>query len=420
MSQPLTMTDTDYQAEIIAHLVPASELRARAERLQALMREAGLGGVMATQNADMLYLAGVVQQGQVYVPLEGPPLLMVRKHAGRAHMQSTLPDERVVEVRSLRQLPDLIKAVDGAPGRIGFSHDTLPVATYNAYMKALGPLGAEMADASTVLRRVRAHKSDWEIEQIREAARVAHTGVEAAREHLREGITEIELAAQVEAATRVAGHSGMIRNRAYGQEMHMGHLLAGSSGSLPSFMNSPTGGFGPGPWAPYGAGRRPIGRGEPVFLDYSGEWAGYIADQTRMLSIGPLDAFWQDAYAAMLDVLQHLEASVKPGTTSGEVYEMALARATELGYGDNFMGPPEETSPGQKVPFVGHAVGLELDEWPPLQRGTDANLEAGMVLAIEPKLIFEGRGAVGLEDTYLLTGEGLRPLTYTPRQIIEV
>ena len=200
----------------------------------------------------------------------------------------------------------------------------------------------------------------------------------------------------------------------------MGHLLAGDSGSVASFMNSPNGGTGPGPWAPYGSGTRTIRNGEPILIDYAGEWGGYIADQTRMLSLGPLDAFWRDAYAAMRDVASHLEGNVRPGITSGGLYEMAVARATELGYGDNFMGPPDDVSPGQKVPFVGHAVGLELDEWPPLQRGTDAMLEAGMVLAIEPKVVFEGKGAIGIEDTYLLTTEGLTPLTFSSREIVEV
>jgi Xaa-Pro aminopeptidase len=267
---------------------------------------------------------------------------------------------------------------------------------------------------------VRTIKSEYEIEQIRRAAEVADAGVRAAAEHLREGMPEVELAAQVEAATRIAGHSGTVRIRVYGQEMHMGHLLAGDSGSLASFMNSPTGGYGPGPWAPYGAGSRPIKRSEPVFLDYSGEWGGYIADQTRMLSIGPLSQFWQEAYAAMLDVESYLAREVRPGMTSGDFFDMSLQRATSLGYGDNFMGPPEEESPGQKVPFVGHGVGLELDEWPPLQKGTDGVLQAGMTLAVEPKLIYPGRGAIGIEDTYLLTRDGLSALTFSSREIAVV
>src|SRR5207237_4055099 len=130
--------------------------------------------------------------------------------------------------------------------------------------------------------------------------------------------------------------------------------------------------------------------------------------------------FWQDAYNAMREVAGHLESNVKPGMTSGQVYDMAFERATALGYGENFMGPPDEESPGQKVPFVGHAVGLELDEWPPLQRGTDAVLQSGMVLAVEPKLIFAGRGAIGIEDTYLVLAGGLSPITFSSRGIVVV
>lgn len=399
---------------------PLSELNARAERLQDLMLEADLDGVLATQNADVFYLSGVVQQAQVYLPIQGKAALLVRKHFGRAQMASELPDEQVVPIRSLRELPSLIESIGGRPGRIGFELDTLPVALFNTYSRTLSGFEAELVDATMVFREARSIKSDYEIEQIRRAAEVAEAGVRAAAEGLREGITELELAAKVEAGLRIAGHSGTIRFRAYGQEMHMGHLLAGEAGALPSFMNSPSGGYGLGPWAPYGPSTRPIMRGEPVFLDYVGEWGGYIADQTRMLSIGPLSPFWQDAYAAMREVESHLEREVRPGTTSGQFYSMAVQRATELGYGDNFMGPPEEESPGQKVPFVGHNVGLELDEWPPLQKGSDVPLLSGMVLAVEPKLLFTGRGAIGLEDTYLLTDDGLTPLTFSSKEIIVV
>jgi Xaa-Pro dipeptidase len=381
------------------------------------MREQELDGLMATQNADMFYLSGAVQQAQVYLPVEGKPLLMVRKHHGRARMVSQLDETQVVAVRSLRELPGLMESAGPRPRRIGFELDTMPVTVFEAYRRALEPLGAEMVDGSMAFKKVRAVKSGYEVEQVRRAAAVSEAGLQAAVDNLREGITEIELAALVEAAARVAGHSGIIRMRAYGQEMHMGHLLAGDTGGLPSFMNSPTGGYGPGPWAPYGATRRRIRRGEPVFCDYSGEWGGYLADQTRMLSIGPLDAFWQDGYAAMVDVLRHLEREVRPGITSGDLYDIAVRHAVSIGYGDYFMGPPEEESPGQKVPFVGHAVGLELDEWPPLQRDTRSVLAEGMVLAIEPKLIYGGRGAIGIEDTYLLTSGGLEPLTYSSREI---
>jgi Xaa-Pro dipeptidase len=403
-----------------AEYTPAEELESRAKRLQALMREAGVDGLMATQNADVFYLTGTIQQAQVYVPVEGKPVFMVRKHYGRALSVSRLGKDSVSTVRSLRELPSIIESAGGKrPARIGFELDTLPVALFNSYGKALAPLEAELVDGSQLFKRVRSLKSDYELDQIRKAARVADVALKAAAQHLREGASELEVAAQVEAASRNAGHSGIMRMRAFGQEMHMGHLLAGRSGAVPSFMNSPTGGYGPGPWAPYGASTNRIKRGEPILLDYTGEWGGYIADQTRMLSIGWLSDFWQEAYSAMCEVETYLASAVKPGVTSGQVYEMALAKATELGYGDYFMGPPEEMSPGQRVPFVGHGVGLELDEYPPLQRGTEFPIEEGMVLAIEPKVIYPD-GAIGIEDTYVVTPDGLSPLTISTREIVVV
>ncbi len=403
-----------------AERTPGSELQTRAERLQALMREAGLDGLMATQNADVYYLSGMLQQAQVYLPADGAPVLMVRKHVGRAQADSSLPESGVVSVRSLRDLPGIITAAGSQPTSIGFELDTLPVSTFQAYEKALQPLGARLVDGSSIFRQARAIKSDFELALIARAAQVADAGLRAAADNLREGITEVELSALVEAATRKAGHSGIIRIRAYGQEMHMGQLLSGYSGGLPSFMNSPTGGSGVGPWSPVGGGRKAIRRGEPVFLDYTGEWGGYIADQTRMLSIGTLSGFWLDAYAAMREVQETLASSVVPGITSGDVFDLARDFAIELGYGDHFMGPPDDVSPGQRAAFVGHGVGLELDEWPPLQRGTDAPLAAGMVLAVEPKLVYEGKGAIGIEDTYLLTPGGLQALTISAREIVVV
>jgi Xaa-Pro aminopeptidase len=347
--------------------------------------------------------------------------MMVRKHPGRAQADSALGDTwgSIVPVRSLRELPALIEQAGGKPSTIGFELDTLPVLTFQAYQKALAPLGASLVDACFLFKRARSIKSDYEVDQIRKAAKISDVIVQAARRLLRDGITETELSARVEAEARIAGHSGINRMRAYGQEMHMGHVLAGESGAVPSFMNSPQGGPGFGPWSPYGASLRPIRKGEPVLLDFASEWAGYISDQTRTLSVGPLPSFWRDAYDATREVQLHLERTVRPGITSGQLYDMAVEQAATLGYADNFMGPTDVASPGQRVPFVGHAVGLELDEWPPLQRATDVVLEAGMTLAIEPKMIFPGKGAIGVEDTYLLTPGGLQPLTFSSREIIE-
>src|SRR5205807_2174205 len=131
---------------------------------QSAMREAGLDGLLATQNADVFYLSGVIQQSQVYVPAQGTSVLMVRKHHGRAMSVTQLGEDAVVAVRSLKELPSIMDAAGGGkPGKIGLELDTLPVTVFNSYSKALAPLGAELVDGSNVFRMVRSIKSDYEI-----------------------------------------------------------------------------------------------------------------------------------------------------------------------------------------------------------------------------------------------------------------
>src|SRR4051794_11139659 len=137
---------------------PLSELLRRGARLQALMDGAGVDGVMATHNADVYYLSGTIQQAQVYLPVTGTQVAMVRKHHERASLDSTLPGDKKVGVRSLRELPGIIEGAGSRPATIGFELDTLPVSTFHAYEKALQPLGAKLVDASGLFRRVRAIK----------------------------------------------------------------------------------------------------------------------------------------------------------------------------------------------------------------------------------------------------------------------
>ena len=107
--------------------------------------------------------------------------------------------------------------------------------------------------------------------------------------------------------------------------------------------------------------------------------------------------------------------AAKPSATGGELYDLAVGLAAELGYGEYFMGHGDE-----RIPFVGHGVGLELDEYPFLARGQDMPLEKGMVIALEPKLIYPGLGVVGIENTHLVTDDGLETLTVSEEDIIIV
>jgi Xaa-Pro aminopeptidase len=219
-------------------------------------------------------------------------------------------------------------------------------------------------------------------------------------------MSELELAGKVEAEARKLGHQGVVRMRLWGGEMFYGHLMSGPTAAVPSYLASPTGGVGTGPAIAQGPGFKTIQRHEPVLVDYVFAYNGYLSDHTRIFSLGSLPQELVDAHAAMLEVQQFVKQTAKPGVAAGRLYEQALARAAELGYADHFMGAAGK----ERIRFVGHGIGLEVDEYPFLAAGQDLPLQEGMTIALEPKVIFPGKGVVGIENTHVVTGDGLEQL----------
>jgi Xaa-Pro aminopeptidase len=203
--------------------------------------------------------------------------------------------------------------------------------------------------------------------------------------------------------------------RLWGAEMFYGHLMAGPAAAVPSYLASPTGGAAVSAAVAQGPSFRKIRRNEPVLLDYVFAWQGYISDHTRVYTLGQPPPDLVDAHAHMLDLQEKIKVMATPGTKAGDLYAAAVEIAADKGVGDHFMGAGPD-----RVRFIGHGIGLELDEFPFLAKGQKMELEAGMVVALEPKLIFPGKGVVGIENTHVVTENGLEQLTHAEQQIISV
>ena len=128
-----------------------------------------------------------------------------------------------------------------------------------------------------------------------------------------------------------------------------------------------------------------------------------------MFSLGDPPAAVLEAYQAMLEVQESIKRRTYPGITGEQVYHWALEAATRLGYREHFMG-----SDATRAAYVGHGVGLELDELPLLASKFNWPLLENMIFAFEPKVILPGVGLIGIENTFLLTQQGLEPLTTAP------
>jgi Xaa-Pro aminopeptidase len=391
---------------------PKSELDERTEKLQLQLKENGLDAALLLQKADLFYFSGTIQESHLYVPAAGEPLLMVRKTFDRALAESSL--QHVAPLNRPKQIPDFLREYGlGIPGTLGMELDVISANMHQAYQQIFNK--AHIVDVSNMIRHIRAVKSAYEIDIISIAAGYSDRVAESVPEFLREGITEIEFAGLVEARARKLGHQGVLRMRLWGGEMFYGHIMAGPSAAVPSYLSSPTGGSAISPAVAQGSSFRPIKRHEPVLVDYVFAYKGYISDHTRIFSIGEVSDDLRKAHAAMLDVQAMVKKEAVPGIKAGDIYDLAVSLANDMGYEKHFMGVGPE-----RIKFIGHGVGIEIDEYPFLAKGQTLELRKGMIIALEPKLIFPNVGVVGIENTHVVTESGLKQFGQFNEEIIVV
>ncbi len=385
-------------------LVPGDEIARRVQALQGCLARSKIDLALIRQNADLYYFTGTVQDSHLLVPVEGEPLFLVWRSIDRAREES--PMARILPLPSLNSLAGIM-AEHGLPmpKRLGLEMDCLPATLYLFYTEKVWAQ-AEVVDVSPLVRGVRSVKSLWEIERIRSACRQVAQVFSRVPDLLKPGVSELALSAEIEQELRLRGHPGFIRMRGWTQEFGSAQVLSGPEGAVPAWTNTPGGGRGTGPAFGVGACARRIGVGEPVSVDMGGLCDGYHSDMTRLFFLGSPPTSLVDAYKAVLHVHRGIQDRIVPGAVSGEIYSWAVEEMGRLGHADHFMGIS-----GSQVAFVGHGLGVEIDEYPFLSRRNKMILEPGMVIAVEPKLAFPGVGLVGIEDTFLVTEKGAEMLT---------
>ena len=385
--------------------IPREELERRWHRVRRFM---DCDALVILQNVDQYYLTGTMQTGVLWFPREGEPLLAIRKSYERAKKESAI--RNLVPLKTYSELPALVPN----PGEtLGFELDVLPVATYQQVSKHFST--SKIVDGSSALRNARAVKTPYEIECIRRAAEQLDTMFLDVPSRLREGLPEFELAARIEYVLRMAGHQGILRVRRFNMENHYGAVSFGETSAYPHAFDGPVGTRGLYAAASVMGSRRLLKRNEPVMIDVCGGYAGYIADGSRTYSLGPLSQQMRDTYEYIIELNTWIEEQLRPDNIPSQIYQNILDRVAKTSFAPHFMGAGEN-----QVRFVAHSVGLELDETPVIAPKFDTPLEAGVVLAVEPKVFYPGLGGVGVENTYLLTDSRCERLTKCSQEIFTV
>ena len=373
----------------------------RIERFAAELERAGLAGALVMHPVSVYHLAGTGQPANLLVVPGEEPVLYARRYIELARAGSRVADVREGAGFSAIDMPDL-------DGPLGMELDVLPAALVARAQKRFG----EIADCSEALWAVRAVKDAGEIEAMRESVALFDALHQAMGEHLRPGISELELAAELGRALRRAGHDGVVWQHRWDARLAMeGHVVSGEHLSTMSRGPMTVTGVGLAEAFPMGASRREILRGDVVLVDLGLNKAGYHGDMARCYAVGEVS----DEMRRLAGICRELEdvgiAAIRPGVAAGSVYDATLEAARRLGVEDVFQGGG---------PYIGHAIGLELDEPPVLGPGVETPLQEGMILTVEPKLISPDFGAVNIEDDVVVTADGCEILGDLPRGLFVV
>jgi Xaa-Pro dipeptidase len=385
----------------------------RCTRIENIQRELqrsapDRAGIVLTHPVDVYYATRTMQSGMLFVPIDGEPLFFVRRSVERAMAES------VVAVRPLVRLRDVVADVYA---RWGMSTQTwaVPFDTLRTdqFMRMRDACAAwTWVDGAHVIRTVRMIKDEDEIASMRRAAVLVDHALRASWQHAHSEMSEVALLALIEAELRAGHDVRLIRARAPHMDIQTGIVSSGARAAMPSAFDGPLAGLGLHRAFPKGASAHALGRGVPIVIDIGANVDGYLTDQTRIGVVGEwTDARWVRTYDTAVHILRSLEQLLKPGTPCHMLYTHAQQLAEQAGLGRHFMGD------GQAVSFVGHGIGLEIDEWPVLAPRCETLLAPGMVLAIEPKFVFAGSGAIGIENTYVITEHGFAQLTVSSEHI---
>lgn len=385
-------------------LLSHDEQQLRLERVRELMRQAGLDAMLIDDFANLYYLTGRVYSGYAYIGnRDGDQMYFVKR-------MENLRGDGVVNIRKPEQMAESILL--DTPAVLGLELDLM---SFNMAGR-LGKIfpGAQIADCTGMMRTARAVKTEAELHLLRRSG-ILHEGVYRRIPRLyREGMTDIEFEIEIEKALRLDGNLGQFRISGDTMETHMGSLITGDNADVPSPYDFAMGGAGLDPSIPTGACGELIKPHCSVMVDLCGNFTGYMTDMSRTFALESLEKLAMDAHQCSIDIIDRLVTLGKPGVAAADLYNVAMEMATERQLHTYFMGHRQHAG------FIGHGVGIEVNELPVIAPRSRDILQRHNVIALEPKFVIPHVGAVGIESTFIVQDDGLECITNAPVEILSL
>lgn len=384
--------------------LPLSEAILRQNKVQQAIINMNADACIITSSINQFWLCGFIFDGYLILFPEGNPLLFVKR-------PSNINDDRVKYIRKPEQIAGLLKEIGvPLPKKVLIESDQLSYSAVSRLQAALDM--PEIKNMSGEMRKIRAIKSEYELQQIRESARIHIQVYEMIPSLYRKGMTDLELQIEIERQMRLHGSIGYFRSFGENMDIFMGSILAGDNAQAPSPYDYALGGAGISPLLPLGANGTALIPGTTVMIDMAGNYRPWMDDITRTFAIDYAPDIAYKAHQVSIDIHKSIINTFKVGVLCSELYEMAETLVKENGLMPYFMGTE------QQAKFIGHGVGLEINEPPVLTPRSKETLESGMVIALEPKFVLPGIGAVGIENTYIVHENGLENISLFDESII--
>lgn len=372
------------------------ELKNRHLKTQELMKRNNIDGIIILQDIDLFYYTNSMQVTAAYLPAEGDILVFYRR------VKEKILDDSPLELIQIKSYKEIFQAIKDnkyvIPATLGFEFDVLPVSVFNRVMRYFPD--TKPVDVSSIIKEVRMIKSEYELKQMRKAGKLTTEVFNSFNSIIKAGMTELDVAKEIEYLYRQNSHLGPTRMRGFNQELFYGHVLSGESSLKLASFDMPLGGEGSHASFSTGASNKKIKENETIVIDYVSNYNGYHVDTTRTLVIGSLPDKLEKRYSDLQKVYIEITKLLKPGAICEDIYKDISVLVNDLGLSDNFMGYN-----GNKVNFIGHGIGIEVDEFPVVAPRFNMKIEKNMTIAFEPKMFFPPYGAIGIEDTFLINDD---------------
>lgn len=388
------------------------EISLKVKRIQESLEEKGLQNILIRSIPNTIYLTGSVIQGYLLVDKDlSLPLIFLER---TTNVLEGYPTDLIFNIRKPELIPDLLaglgKSISSVTAlELGF----LPVTDYQRLSKLSIDGKVSEEDGSAIMREIRSVKTPQELTDIRREIEVHMEIYRLVPELFKRGMTDKELQHLLEFQMRRRGSIGIFRCFGARMESFMGHLLTGDNADVPAPYDFALGGKGDFAM-PMGATGIEILPGTTVMVDLAGNFGTFVTDITRTYYLGDLPKEVVKAHQLSIELNEWFAEYAKDGAAISEVYNHFVKRVEEEEFTPHFMGYTNQ------VKFVGHGFGIEINEPPVLTARYKGVFKEGMTIAVEPKFVFPGIGAVGIENSYIIGRDGAENLSPLPTELISL